>query len=249
MNILLTNDDGIESPGIQVLAKRLEEEHNVFVVAPDSNRSAVSNHITIFNNLKIYKYGKNQWACSGFPCDCAEVGLASNLCGVHFDLCISGINKGPNLGTDIVYSGTCSAARQSVFNGVPSFALSVDPVDWNLPVKYEAMADFAAKNLETLIKLTSIEYPRIFLNINGDSLDSYKGVKFGDELCVRGYRDHYEIEEKEGCLEASIATGSGENHYGALTDYSIVKDGYICVNRVYADPLCAKIVEGLTFKL
>ncbi|MCR5189461.1 MAG: 5'/3'-nucleotidase SurE [Treponema sp.] len=249
MNILLVNDDGIQSDGIQVLYKRLSKEHQVFVLAPDSNRSAVSHHISIFNKNILKKYDENQWTCSGFPADCASIGLTSDLFDIKFDVCISGINAGPNLGTDIVYSGTCAGARQAILNKIPGIALSVDPLDWSKPIKYEAMADFAAKNLENLMKLVSLEAPRIFVNVNAASLDSYKGVKLGEELCVRNYMDKIKIENKVDYSESHLLPGGGNETYSPTCDHSIIREGYICVNRVYAEPVCAQVLEGIAFKL
>ena len=249
MNILIVNDDGFQSEGLQVLAKRLSEEHKVYVLAPDSNRSAVSHHYSVFNSNTIKKYAENQWACSGFPADCTSIALTSNLFDIKFDVCISGINDGPNLGTDIVYSGTCAGARQAVFDNVPGIALSVDPVDYSKPVKYQAMADFAAKNLETLIKLSNVSNPRIFVNVNAASLDSYKGVKFGDELCVRIYKDKINVIQEDGALKSHIVPGHGVDEYSSTCDYSIIRQGYVCVSRIYADPVCTDVLEALSFKL
>ena len=132
MTILLTNDDGIQAKGINVIAERLiKDGHEVYVVAPDSNRSAVSHHITIWNVNTLKNQGENRWSCSGYPSDCVCVGLESNLFDFKFDVVVSGINQGANMGTDIIYSGTCGAARQAVLNGVPGIALSVDPLVWS----------------------------------------------------------------------------------------------------------------------
>lgn len=249
MNILIVNDDGIQSEGLQILVKRLSEEHKVYVLAPDSNRSAVSHHYSVFSPTTIKKYAENQWACSGFPSDCANIAITSNLFDVKFDVCLSGINDGPNLGTDIVYSGTCAGARQAVFDKVPGIALSVDPIDYIKPCKYQAMADFAAKNLEALIKLTNTEGPRIFVNVNAASLDSYKGVKFGNELCARVYKDKINVVEEDGFLKSHIIPGRGVDEYSPTCDYNIIRQGYVCVSRIYADPVSTDVLEGVSFKL
>lgn len=253
MNILLANDDGIECNGIQVLAERLSKEHNVFMVAPESNRSAVSHHLTMFNATKLKKYKTNQWSCSGFPGDCAFIGISSDLFDEKIDVVVSGINAGANLGTDIVYSGTCGAARQAVLDGIPAIAVSVD-FDWDKitkdQVKYEAMADFIAKNLETLMALSSTAYPRIFVNVNGNSVDEYKGVKFTEELCVRTYGDGIRLEDTEdGKLAHYLVGGNKVRNYSPLSDAVAVENDYVSVSRVYADPMCTKAVDDLKFKL
>ena len=253
MNILIVNDDGIECEGIQVLAKRLEKDHNVYVLAPDSNRSAVSHYITMFKPNTLKNCCDNKWCCSGYPADCTCVGLESNLFGVKFDVVLSGINRGANLGTDIVYSGTCAGARQAIFNGVPGIALSIDPIDYNKAeiegYKYDALADFVAKNLTTLISLTKLTSPRMFVNVNGASLDSYKGVKFGKSLCLREYNDSFTVKEDNGIFVAHFFPGEAGATYEKDSDVQIVRDGFICINQIYADPVCNEVVDGITFKL
>jgi len=256
MNILITNDDGIEAVGIQVLAKRLEREHNVFVVAPEGNRSAVSHHLTMFNSTKIKEYEKNQWSCSGFPADCSFIGVKSDLVGTKIDVVISGINAGANMGTDIIYSGTCGAARQAVLDGVPAIAVSADPINWSKVksegIKYDALADFIAKNLEKLISLSSTEYPRVFVNVNGASTDKYEGVKFTDILCVRNYGDSIKIDDSEdgiGKQSNYIMGGNPVRDYNQESDAVAVLNHYVSVSRVYADPVSAGPVDDLEFKL
>lgn len=254
MKILLANDDGIEAKGIQVLAARLERDgHEVYVIAPDSNRSAVSHHITMYNVNTLKAAGKKRWACSGYPSDCVCIGLKSNLFDFKFDVVISGINEGANMGTDIIYSGTCGAARQAVLDGVPAIALSVDPDEWTLEcrknIKYEALADFAAKNLEQLIALSSIDVPRIFVNVNGASRDSYLGVKYCQALCIRDYGDKLNIVDNNGLKESHFVPGGAIPRLDENCDAYVVKEGYIAISRVYAEPLATEIVDGMQFKL
>ncbi len=254
MNILLTNDDGIEAKGLIVLAERFEKAgHSVYVIAPDSNRSAVSHHITMYNTNILKKTGLKSWACSGYPSDCVCIGLKSDLFDFKFDLVISGINEGANMGTDIIYSGTCGAARQAVLDGVPGIALSVDPEEWTpecrAKMKYEALADFTAKNLDQLMALTSTEVPRMFVNVNGASRDSYLGVKYCQSLCIREYGDKLKILDVDGRKESHFVPGGALPRKDENCDAYVVKEGYIAISRVYAEPLAAEIVDGMQFKL
>lgn len=255
MNLLLSNDDGYQSEGIKVLAKRLSEKHNVYIIAPESNRSAVSHCISMFRGLKIIKIDEKIWACSGYPSDCVSAGIIGNLIDVKIDAVISGINHGANMGTDIIYSGTCGAARQGVLLGVPSVALSVDCINSEQlkrgDFKFEALADFAAKNLETLISLAKTDFPRIFVNVNADSLDEYKGVKFNDSLCRRHYNDSMKISKCETSDEYDSVFHCGKQVTDSSSngDYSTVAGGYISVTRVYADPVPADVVDGVSFSL
>ncbi len=253
MNILIANDDGIEARGIQVLAERLSRENNVYVVAPDSNRSAVSHHITMYAGYTIKEYKKNQWAISGYPADCACLALTGDFFDFKFDLVISGINEGANMGTDIIYSGTCGAARQAVLNGVPAIALSVNPLKWDEEhrknMKYEALADFAAKNLKELASLARTEVPRMFVNVNGASLDSYKGVKYCKELCIREYGDKIHVEKSSGDMKITFIPGGAFPKPNENCDAHVVKEGYIAISRVYADPIADEMVDDIEFKL
>ena len=254
MNILLTNDDGIEAKGLNILADRLEKDgHAVYVVAPDSNRSAVSHHITMWNINTLAKKSDKRWACSGYPSDCVCTGLQSDLFDIKFDVVISGINAGANMGTDIIYSGTCGAARQAVLNGVPAIALSLDPITWDEEtlsnMKYEALADFAAKNLKELISLSSTEVPRLFVNVNGATRDSYLGVKYCKSLCIRDYGDRLKIVDNDGVTETHFVPGGAIARPDTECDAYVVKEGYIALSRVYADPLAAETVDGMQFKL
>ena len=253
MKILLANDDGIEAKGIQVLYERLAKEHEVYIIAPDSNRSAASHHITIYGGYTLKEYKKNQWAISGLPVDCVCLGTSGDLFDFKFDLVISGINKGANMGTDIIYSGTCGAARQAVLNKVPGIALSVDPFVWDDEhlnnMKYEALADFAARNLKELAALASTDVPRIFVNVNAGSLDSYKGVKYCKSLGIRDYGDKMHVDKGVNPMKVTFIPGGAVPRKDEECDVYAVQQGYIAVSRVYADPLGAEIVDGIQFKV
>ena len=113
MNILLSNDDGINAIGIQTLAKILRNEgHNVTVVAPDRNRSAASSCLTLVEPLRVHRFDNGDYSViAGTPADCVHLAL-NGLLDTPFDLVVSGINHGANLGDDVVYSGTVAAALE-----------------------------------------------------------------------------------------------------------------------------------------
>ena len=127
MRILVTNDDGVESPGIIALAEALRVLGEVTVVAPDSDRSGVGHSITVRHQIRVSARedrAVRTFACSGTPADCVIAG-AYELCGGMPDLVLSGINRGPNLGDDINYSGTVAAAIEALIVGIPSIAVSL----------------------------------------------------------------------------------------------------------------------------
>ena len=128
MNILISNDDGIDSPGIKALAKALNEVGNVTVVAPRTEQSAVGHAITMKIPLRVTEYFHNGeffgYAVEGTPADCVKMGIR-NILGYSPDIVVSGINHGSNTAINIIYSGTVSAAREAAIMDVPSMAISI----------------------------------------------------------------------------------------------------------------------------
>ena len=124
MKILVSNDDGYLATGINVLAEHLAQVADVVVVAPDRNRSAASNSLTLHDPLRISKVGENRFSVNGTPSDCVHLALTGFL-EDEPDLVVSGINHGANLGDDVIYSGTVAAAMEGRFLGFPSIAVSL----------------------------------------------------------------------------------------------------------------------------
>jgi 5'-nucleotidase len=138
LNILVANDDGISSPGIQSLSRALKKVGHVTVVAPEREQSTMGHALTLHKPVRFYKVhsepGLDQYAMSGTPADCVYMGIRWAL-KKHPDIIVSGINKGVNLGNDIYYSGTIAAAREGAVLDIPAIAASLD---------YDA--EFGAKN-------------------------------------------------------------------------------------------------------
>jgi 5'-nucleotidase len=124
MVVLLTNDDGISAEGLQALKKELEEMAEVWVVAPDRERSATSHSLTLRQPLKSKKIGDREISVEGTPTDCVILGVKGIL-GSKPDMVVSGMNHGPNLGEDVFYSGTVAAAMEGTLLGIPSIAFSI----------------------------------------------------------------------------------------------------------------------------
>lgn len=122
--ILVTNDDGVYSPGIQILAKRLRELDHVVIVAPDRERSAAGHSMTLHRPLLIEEIKEHIYSVNGTPTDCVNIAVKGLLKETP-RLVVSGINKGPNLGDDITYSGTVAGAMEGILLGIPSIAVSV----------------------------------------------------------------------------------------------------------------------------
>lgn len=126
MRILLSNDDGFDAPGIQALYNHLKDDHEVWIIAPNSERSSTGHSLTLQSILRITHVEGHLYKCNGFPADCIHLGLQTVMKDCLPDLVISGINRGANLSQDIYYSGTCAAAREASFSGIPSLSLSLD---------------------------------------------------------------------------------------------------------------------------
>jgi len=163
--ILVTNDDGIQSKGIVALTKALREMGDVFAVAPESEQSAVAHSLTLHRPLRVEKIRKKFYAVDGTPADCIHLGVNSIL-PKRPRLIVSGINKGGNLGDDIIYSGTVSAAFEGTLLGIPSFAISLVS---RSHFKFDVAARFALRVAQNIIERG---LPRnTFLNINVPNLD------------------------------------------------------------------------------
>ncbi|MEY2928948.1 MAG: broad specificity 5(3)-nucleotidase and polyphosphatase, partial [Pseudomonadota bacterium] len=124
MNILLSNDDGYDAPGIKVLASYLKKIAHVTIVAPDRNRSGASNSLSLDRPLKVTEVEKDYYHINGTPTDCVHLALTGLLDKMP-DMVISGINNGANMGDDTIYSGTVAAAMEGYLLDIPSFAISM----------------------------------------------------------------------------------------------------------------------------
>lgn len=166
MQILVTNDDGIRAPGVQALAQKMSEVGEVTLVAPLEEKSAIGHGITIRDPICVRKIKvdgvSRAWGVNGTPADCVKLGLTEFL-AQKCDLVISGINSGPNLGTDVLYSGTVSAAIEGVILGVPSLAVSLASWDYE---DYSVAADFVQKLVEYVLKNKYALPAGTLLNVN-----------------------------------------------------------------------------------
>jgi 5'-nucleotidase len=199
MRILLTNDDGISSQGIRLFAKVLRNAgHRVFTVAPAVNRSGCSHSIEFLNGpIKLSEIEEDTWSCSGTPVDCvinALLGGIPEICisteGIALnmerapDLILSGINAGANLGTDIIYSGTASAARQGSFFGIPSVALSL--VENDLPWEWESVISYIT---EKLVLIMGYWKAGSFVNVNFPNTEKKPSMLVPSFPSMRYYND------------------------------------------------------------
>lgn len=147
--ILVTNDDGVFSEGIRLLASALSDFAEVVVVAPDREQSATGHSLTLHRPLRMQQIEKNQYSVDGTPTDCVNLGVLWLLAESPPDLVVSGINFGSNLGDDVTYSGTVSATFEGALLGIPSIAFSQEVGEH---FSFERGATFARKFVEELLK-------------------------------------------------------------------------------------------------
>lgn len=195
MRILISNDDGIHSAGLKLLAEKLCVEHEVYVIAPDRERSAAGHSLTLHKPLRVEEVDigckvAKAWETTGTPGDCVKIGISCIL-EKKPDLVISGINCGPNLGADILYSGTVSAALEGAVLGLPSVAVSLFGSGDFLSSDFVYPAEFIAKFIG---KISSINFPKkTILNINFPAVDKEEitGIQI-TRMGTRMYTDSYE---------------------------------------------------------
>ncbi|MBE9179473.1 5'/3'-nucleotidase SurE [Oculatella sp. LEGE 06141] len=194
MNVLISNDDGIFALGVRTLANHLAAAgHQITVVCPDQERSATGHGLTLHHPIRAEVVESNfhpsvkAWACSGTPSDCVKLALWA-LMDKHPDIVLSGINHGSNLGTDILYSGTVSAAMEGLIEGIPSVAFSLASFSSQ---NFQVGADFAQTLLDQLAKQPLAKPMLLNVNIPAVEPEEIAGVAFTRQG-VRRYIDTFQ---------------------------------------------------------
>ena len=228
MNILLSNDDGVKSAGLIALADKLSESNNILIVAPDGNRSASSHSLTLTKKVLLKKIRDDEnvkiYSLSGTPADCVKF---AKLVFKDFnaDIVVSGINKGHNIGSDILYSGTVSIACEAAFFGHIAFAFSAFS---HKASDFSGYSDFAVKIIDTLLPLSqkgdiwNVNFP----DAPSDEIRGIKITGLGKQI----YSDRYEkLSDDE-----YILVGSPINHVDNDDDCDVewIKKEFITVTPV-----------------
>ena len=227
--ILITNDDGIHSPGIEALKQAMSELGKGVVVAPDRDNSAVSHSLTMNRPLRIIQLAEDNYTVDGTPTDCVAVALKKIL--PHSpDLLVSGINTGANLGDDISYSGTVSAAIEGTIYSIPSMAISVagePPYDFRSAIKIAG--HMAEKIMQNSLPQNTL------LNINVPSGNSYKKIKVtrqGRRLWQNAIR---ETLDPRGNKHYWIGGGTPVPDLEKDTDVYAIANGHISITPIQLD--------------
>lgn len=238
-NILVSNDDGIEAPGLQRLVESLKEFANVYVSAPYRQQSAVGHSITIFYPLRAYEHMKDNeffgMAVEGTPADAVKIGVLYFYKDVKFDLIVSGINHGANTAINIIYSGTVSAATEGTILGIPSIAVSLTTFS---KVDFTPSAKIAGRIIKQIWEDEMINiHPGTLLNMNIPHADE-KDIK-GIKITKQGksyWEDSFEVRADPNGRDYYWLTGKMV-YRDELTEFDIaaVKDNYVSITPLHYD--------------
>lgn len=234
MRVLVSNDDGVDAPGIRTLAQTLRAAaHEVVVVAPDRDRSGASNSLTLDMPIRVAQHDAGTWRVYGTPTDCVHVAITGML-EVEPDIVVSGINNTANLGDDVIYSGTVAAAMEGRFLGLPAVAVSLATAD-HIGRHYETAARAA---VEIIARLRIDPLPaNTILNVNVPDI-AWSDVQ-GFEVTRLGNRHRAEPcvpqHDPRGRQWWWIGAAGAEQDAGPGTDFDAVRRGFISITPIHVD--------------
>lgn len=229
MKFLLSNDDGYQAPGINELANTLSTIGEVVIVAPEENKSASSSSLTLKNPLTITEYKENIYFINGTPTDCVHIALSGFL-KFKPDMVISGINDGPNMGDDTIYSGTVAAAMEGYLLDIPSLAISMSQYD---PKHYSTAGQVV---LDLIPKIKNLQQS-ILLNINVPDIP-YNELQ-GTEITRLGKRHKAEPiihhPNQNDKLMYWVGAAGEPNDGGPGTDFFAIKNEKVSISPIISD--------------
>ena len=242
MRILVSNDDGVSAPGIQVLAKALSDIADVYFMAPDRNRSGASNSLTLTNPLRVSKLENGHHSIEGTPTDCVHLAL-TGFFDFDFDMVISGINDGANLGDDVLYSGTIAAAMEGRNLGFPAIAVSLA----GRPVEHYETAATIVTRLASKLKSDPLRSQTILnINVPNVPLDSIRGI----EVTRLGTRHAAEATIKTSDPRGRpiywIGSPGEEADSGPGTDFYAISQQTVSITPLHLDMTHYKIFEQVS---
>jgi 5'-nucleotidase len=239
MRILLTNDDGVNATGLAVLEKIARTfSDDIWIVAPAEEQSGAGHSLTLTTPVRLRKLGERRFCVTGTPTDAVMMGLANILKDEKPDLILSGVNRGANLGEDVTYSGTVSAAMEGALAGIPSIALSQCYAKEGMgdTVPFAAAEAWAGRVLAPLIAAPFA--PRTLVNINFPALppEEVRGIR----VVRQGLRDYgrtriVKREDPRGYNYYWFGLGPMLHTPGHSTDLEAIADGYVAVTPLHLD--------------
>ena len=241
MHILLSNDDGYLAEGLNALANALREHAEVSVVAPDRNRSAASNSLTLEMPLRAYATDNGFIKVDGTPTDCVHLAI-TGLLDHEPDMVFAGINHGSNLGDDVLYSGTVAAATEGRFLGLPAIAISL--VGSN-PIHFETAADVAVTLLKQLVKKPLPKDTILNVNVPDVALKDLKGFK-ATRLGQRHKSESViKSNDPRGRIIYWVGPPGAEQDAGPGTDFYAINEGYVSVTPLQVDLTRYESIDAL----
>ncbi len=247
MRILVTNDDGIFAEGIYKLAKHMQRNGEVVVVAPDSQRSATGHAITVHSPLTVKKIQFfdteiEAYSVNGTPADCVKMGIEALFKSKKPDMVISGINDEPNLGTDVIYSGTVSAAVESAIMDIPSIAVSMGSYKAS---QFDDAAEFTSTLLKKIVENNKLHNIVVNVNYPDKPKSEIRGTKI-TTLGIRKY-DNAFIERKDpwGNVYYWMSGTVREMEQDPDSDITAINENYISITPIHFDLTNFKHFEEL----
>jgi len=232
-HIVLTNDDGVHAPGLKILFQQSLDLGKTVIVAPEHDNSAASHSLTMSRPLRVREIAENIYTINGTPTDCVTIGIGKIL-PQKPDLVISGINPGPNLGDDVSYSGTVSAAIESTMLGIPSIAVSLAAE--SEPLHYGTAAAFVARMAKIILEKGLPKDTLLNVNVPNTASEGIEGVAF-----TRRGRRLYDDAIKEtfdpwGRKHYWIGGGTPSFDAGEDTDSAAISVNKISITPMHLDP-------------
>ncbi|PID49424.1 MAG: 5'/3'-nucleotidase SurE [Proteobacteria bacterium] len=242
MNILLSNDDGFQASGLKALQQALLAQHHVITVAPDRDRSGASNSLTLDRPLRLIPQGDNSYSVNGTPTDCVHLGL-TKLYNNKPDWVISGINAGPNLGDDVLYSGTVAAAMEGRQLGYPAIAVSINSHQTtNLATAVKVVLQLIsafAQHPESHHLILNVNVPDLPWEAVKDWRTTRLGKRHSSEPVIRA-------EDPRGREIFWIGPPGSAADAGEGSDFHAVAAGYISVTPLHSDLTRYQSLESTT---
>lgn len=242
--IVVTNDDGVQAPGILALAQAMKEIGDVRVAAPSTNQSATGHKKTLYMDIPFshtaLKDGTPALSIGGSPADCIAVAALGALDWPP-DIVVSGINRGANMGQDVTYSGTVSAALEASIHGVPAVAVSLDNHDADDPEDYRTAAEIAVKVVKVFLEKTHILPPFTILNVNVPNRTDVRGIR----LVRQGIRIYHDILEQTGYVYQIAGDRPSGNIEEAGTDMWAVHNGYASLTPIHLDLTAHRLMADI----
>ena len=241
MKILLSNDDGVLAEGLACMHKHLAEKHDVTVIAPDRNCSGMSNALSLHSPLRVTTMENGFHAVNGTPSDCVQLGVNSGFFDEP-DLVVSGINHGPNLGDDTIYSGTVAAALEGRHCGHPALAVSICS---KKNQKFDTAALLAVEIIDKMNEIPLDSNQILNINVPDIHHDEIQGIQV--TRCGKRHRAETMVTDRDpfgnqifwyGKLGKELDAGEG-------TDFHAVANGYCSVSPIYTDMTVHQQVNNL----